>query len=250
MSRLDKFNALLLALIFAAMPCWAQFTIPFATGAAKSAPTSNTFTRVQFVNTSNTCTACTTFSLTVPSTGSGHLLVLVAAAYNGTAGGISSTTVPTGGGTWVVPAGCATSNSGTFSNVSCAYVLSSTSGATAVSITMSASNNYTFWYYEYSFTQGSTSLDGTPASVSDTTAATTQPGAVLPITGSSDLIIHIAASNSGLSSVAAPYTLDASGTGNGGGQGAASDANTSSGAADSYTLAASGELIDGALAFK
>lgn len=61
MSRLDKFNALLLALIFAAMPCWAQFTIPFATGAANSAPVT------PIIQTAGDATHCGVFA-TNPST--------------------------------------------------------------------------------------------------------------------------------------------------------------------------------------
>lgn len=94
-------------------------------------------------------------SLTVPATGSGHLLYLEAANTSGAFLGSVS-----GGGTWVVPTSCQVKGGQAAGNsLSCAYVLSSTSGATSISITMGGTANTQFAFYEAATSSGQFAFD-------------------------------------------------------------------------------------------
>jgi len=128
-------------------------------------------------------------SLSLPSaTGSGHLLYLEAANVSGTF--ISTTTPPTGGGAWVAPASCQIKGGQSANNsLSCAYVLSSTSGATSISITMTGNANTQFAFYELSTSVGVFSFD---VAGTATNAASLNPAGVsLPLaSGGNDVIFH------------------------------------------------------------
>jgi hypothetical protein len=124
-------------------------------------------------------------SITIPSTGTGHLLYLEAATI--TSSFISSVS---GGGTWVVPTGansCRAPLSGGFA-ISCAYVLSSTAGATSLNITMTGSQSTPMAVWELATTGGSFSFD---TQGSATNAASYSPfGVALSLSGSNDAIFQ------------------------------------------------------------
>lgn len=106
---------------------------------------------------SNSGLACNpTCSLSIPSPaiGSGHLLYLQAANLGGPY--IQSVS---GGGTWVVPTGCQVKVSGTSDALSCAYVLSSTPGASSISITMTGNSTTGFTFSEVATSSGTFALD-------------------------------------------------------------------------------------------
>jgi hypothetical protein len=124
-----------------------------------------------------------TCSLAVPATGAGHLLYLQSATLNGT-----HITSVSGGGTWVVPSGCQIAIPSTGDTLSCAYVLSSTAGATSVNITMSGSSAVGFAASEIASTSGPFTLD---VQGSATNSASYSPGGVpLTLTGTNDAIFQ------------------------------------------------------------
>jgi hypothetical protein len=110
--------------------------------------------------------------------------------------GASTATTPyitsvTGGGTWVLPgtSGCQMQPSGGL-GVSCAYALSSTSGATSLTIKAPA-GTYGFSFWEVSRTGGSFVLDQL---ATQTNAASTwnAPGPALSsATGTNDIIFQL-----------------------------------------------------------
>jgi hypothetical protein len=177
--------------------------LPGATGAVFSAiafkstagsfapPTPGPMSLVSFVdpdpaqglNGLNCAPSC---SLTVPATGSGHLLYLEAANTSGVFLGSVS-----GGGTWVVPASCQIKGGQSSGNaLSCAYVLSSSSTpATAINITMAGNANAMFAFYEVASTTGSFAFD---TSNTATNAASTSPsGASLSLAqGATDVVFQ------------------------------------------------------------
>jgi hypothetical protein len=163
--------------------------IAFKSTAGSFTPPTPVFSLVSVASTVNdglVYLSCSpTCSLTVPSTGSGHLLFLQVSNPSGNF--LSSAT---GGGTWVVPTGastCQLNQSG--SAVSCGYVLSSTSSATTINLTMSASATYGVMYYEVSRTSGSFVLD-TQASTGITGTTSTTTGQALTLSGTNDVIFQ------------------------------------------------------------
>jgi hypothetical protein len=132
-------------------------------------------------------------TLTVPSTGSGHLLFLVEGDTGSNHRQISSVS---GGGTWVVPSGAGTCNAN--NTISCAYVLSSSSGVTSVTVTLTGSTTTAgFTWWEFSRTTGSFTLD--------TQGAKSQTGTTLPVSptitcsGSNDIVISAVSGSGGVS---------------------------------------------------
>lgn len=157
------------------------------------------YTNPQGINCAPNC------SLTIPSTGSGHLLYIEAA--NLTSTRIASVS---GGGTWVAPNGsntCAIVLSGGFS-LTCAYALSSTPGATSLNVTMSGNSNNYFAIYEVASTSGSFAFD---AQGSVTVPFTNTPqGPTLTLSGTNDVIFQSAFIPGGTSSVSRypiPYNV-------------------------------------------
>jgi len=158
------------------------------------------YTNPQAVQCSNTC------ALTIPATVSGHLLYLEAANQSSSIF-ISSVS---GGGTWVVPNGCQIGGASPAHALSCAYVLSSTAGATSVNVTMAGSSNNYFAIWEIAAPSGkSFVLDGNPAAA--TNAASLDPtGVTLNLTGAIDVIfqsIDVPGGTSGNSLYPQPYNL-------------------------------------------
>jgi hypothetical protein len=136
-------------------------------------------------------------SLTIPATGSGHLLYLEAANTSGVfLGGVS------GGGTWVVPASCQIKGGQASGNaLSCAYVLSSSSTpVTSISITMAGNANTMFAFYEVATSSGLFSFD---TSGSATNAASRNPSGVsLTLSqGGTDVVFQSISVYGGTSSV-------------------------------------------------
>jgi len=136
-----------------------------------------------------------TCSLTIPSTGSGHLLYLQAGDITGSY--ISSVS---GGGTWVVPSGTNTCRIALSSNaLSCGYVLSSIPGATSINITMTGSGAVAFAVWEVATTSGSFALD---AQGSTTDSPSFNPsGPALTLSGASHVIFQAIFAPGGISAV-------------------------------------------------
>lgn len=199
------------------------------------------FTLVQSSTLARVGTGVNTQNLTVTSTGSGHLLVVLAANDNGTANYLTGVT---GGGTWVVPSSAQISDVN-WGALSCAYVLASASGATTISLTYGATTgHYTANFWEYSFTGSSVSLDKI-GTVDQGFAASPQLGVALTLTGTNDVILQASKNNNDLSSISSPYgnfqhLL---------GVGVADSENTVSGTAPSWSMTGSSRLGGMAIAF-
>lgn len=229
---------------------WSMLMAPFQTvripgpGGTPTSTPSNTFTLVQQQNVDNaTCTSAPTCVFTVTSTGTGHLLVITATQFSGAANYISSVS---GGGTWVVPTGANYQMANACCGaVSSAYVLSSTSGTTSITVTWNGTFAALLDFREFSFTGGSTSLD-TGATLYDSVAGTSQPGPALTLSGSSDAIMQSSVCESGPNAIDGSYI----GTYFAGFSGYAYKINTGSGTAPNWTLPASGRCTTSAIAFK
>jgi hypothetical protein len=129
------------------------------------------------------------------SVGSGHLLYIESGTLNGTH--ISSVS---GGGTpWVIPSGANTCQITLPSSdaLSCAYILSSTSGS--LSVTMSGNSNVSFTVWEVASTNGPFTFD---VQGSAQRAASYNPsGIALSLTGTNDVIFQSAFVPGGTSAV-------------------------------------------------
>jgi hypothetical protein len=157
---------------------YGTFTVPSAPFTYANGPTPPSNTWLPTAVTTSTCNpSCT---LTLPATTpSGDLLMLIAAPQPGNTGVISSVS---SGGTWVVPTGANTCQNTSVIGMSCAYTLSSSSGATTLSVTMSANASYQFSYTDIHRTSGSFSLSG-QNSVSNSSSLTTITAPSLTVTG-------------------------------------------------------------------
>lgn len=159
-------------------------TLAFKSTAGIFTPTAAQLSMVSFTNpTGVSCSpSC---SLSVPSTGSGHLLYVEA-------GDLSSNRISSisGGGTWAIPSGantCQITLSGSDA-LSCAYALSSTAGATSLHVTMTGTCNCSFTIWEVATTTGVFALD---AQGSTTNSASFYPhGQTLTLSGSNDVIFQ------------------------------------------------------------
>jgi hypothetical protein len=104
------------------------------------------------------------------------------------AGTVSSVS---GGGTWVHPAGCAGTDS-TAGSSDVAYSLSSTSGATTVTVTHTlTSMSDVVNFAEYSFTGTSVSFDACNNRDQSTAAANIAGATLGSLTGTNDVIVQI-----------------------------------------------------------
>lgn len=107
-----------------------------------------------------------------------------------------------GGGTWVVPTSCQQllTQSSTNYQLSCAFVLSSTSGTSSLSITMESNASPGVAYWEVSRTGGSFVLDQT---TKGTLAAsfTPQIGSLPTLSGTNDVIFHALMAPGGIGGV-------------------------------------------------
>ena len=180
-------------------------------------------------------------SVTVAATGASHLLI-VSAAWPG-AFSISSVS---GGGSWVCPANAVGADNGSLGSAMC-YVLSSTSGATTITVNTSAVPNggWTIEFREYSPT-GTLTFD-TAGNVDDSTNCTSCSGVNLTLSGTNDLIVQLVNPTGSVTAVSSGW----GGTDFPGPDyiGIADEIQTSSGAAPTWTTS-NGHASGAALAFQ
>lgn len=160
--------------------------LAFKSTAGVFTPPTPQYSIVQFKNILQTCSP--TCSLTWPqATAAGHLLFVMASNLNN-----DHITVASNGGTWVIPSGANTcqifyvqAGNNAFS---CAYVLSSTAGATTISVTLNGTSSTGFGIWEIATTNGSFVLDTQDSHVN---AASFAPsGQALTLTGTNDVIFQ------------------------------------------------------------
>jgi hypothetical protein len=136
-------------------------------------------------------------------------LLFVTAVATGTGGGtqtnIASIACSPSCGSWVLPgAACQLYNAST-GGVDCGYVLSSSSGATTVTVTMSGNTPYgTVYFREYhtSATAGF-SLDKIGTSLNSSCTSCVTPS--LALTGTNDVLIATGAPGGGFTGISSPY---------------------------------------------
>ena len=151
-------------------------------------PPTHQYSVANFTATSQSCSS--TCTLTIPATGAGHLLFIEAGDES-----FTNITSVSGGGNWVVPNGANTCQiqqniAGQNNAASCAYNLSSTSGTTSLTVTMSgaASTNFAIW--EIATTIGSFMFDAQGSAVNNTTGFYTN-GPSLALSGKNDVIFQL-----------------------------------------------------------
>ena len=172
-------------LLFLALSAVAVAQVLVGVIGGSPAASSTTITRVAVSRNSADVSCTPSCSVTVASTGAGHLLVLVYLAYEHYNAHLSSVS---NGGTWVVPSGCYAQNTSQSAAGDIAYSLSSSSGTTSLSITLSANNAASqFAMYEYS--GGTFSLDGACGKLDNQAAAAHQLSPSMTTTASNDVIV-------------------------------------------------------------
>lgn len=153
-------------------------------GSVRTVSAPLTITRVQ-TSTSSSMNCNPTCSVTIPATGAGHLLVL---QYRTGYGSLAYMSSVTGGGSWVT--GCRAVNSAYGTIADLAYALSSTSGATSLSVTLSHYDpGAVFVSVEYS--GGTFTADGSCVAAADQSALTNPLTAAITTTGSAELVVSI-----------------------------------------------------------
>jgi hypothetical protein len=201
-----------------------------------------------FANIQKPCnTACptsgTTCAVTVTSTGTGHIMVAI--AFRDTAGATQTISSVSGAGTWVHPTG-ANGVDATAGSSDSAYNLSSTSGVTSITLTLSAAvaTTWAACVEEYSFTASGVAFD-VAGSRDQSTAAANFTGVGLTLAGGNQLIVQYGNDSGTCSGVSAGYGDTVFPNNN-----CLADAlNTSSGTAPTWT-STSGRAALGAIAFK
>jgi len=221
--KISRLSIWLTVFVICAVPAWASWTL------------------VQHPN--NAACSGTSCSVTVSATGSGHLITVIVQPNTATNTTISSVS---GGGTYTHCTNCAASN-GAGGAIDASYTLSSTSGATSISATLSQSGgaSWTMEVFEYSFTNGPISLDASGNRVQTTNVAN-PAGVALTLTGTNDVIVQGGWYTTPFTAISSPYSSPADFPG---GNGAAGAINTSSGTAPTWT-ATSGQGPFMAIAFK
>ena len=200
-----------------------------------------TATLVQKASNAACSSSSASCSMTVAATGAAHLLV-VSAAWPG-AFSISSVS---GGGTWVCPAAAVGADNGSLGSAMC-YVLSSTAGATTITVNSSAvpGGGWVVDFREYSPT-ATVSFD-TAGNVADSTNCTSCSGVPLTLTGTNDLIVQLVNPTGTVTAVSSGWgNTDFPGPNY---VGSADKIGTSSGAAPTWTTS-SGHATGAALAFQ
>lgn len=213
-------------------------------GNTKIGQTPATGGTVTFVASGEGFVTGTTDSFTLPATtGSGHILYVGDGA-GGSGGHLSSIT---GGGTWVIPAGCAVDESIAGFGTSCGYVLSSSSGATTITLNWSGSSmQHIWWYYEYSCS--ATAGFDTSGSFDQTSSTNPVTGIALTLGGIKDLIFQMVKTSFDVpSGISAPYGQFNSDSNQ---LGWATSENTTSGAAPTWTASNTNRWAAGALAIQ
>ena len=156
-----------------------------------TAATSHVFAVVQKVATNSSSCSGTTCTITVASTGSGHLLVL--AGVGDSTGSAHSFSSASGGGSWVHCTAC--TNGGlffgsTYSSNDIAYVLSSSSGATSITWTWNGSMTSSGLLFEELSYSGSTITYDTAGNGGLLAACSSCSGVALSPAGSQEVIIQ------------------------------------------------------------
>ncbi len=165
--------------------------------------TAPTFTLIQHPQTTNTTCSTTvnTCTLTVASTGSGHLGVVTVALLAAKNTWVTSVT-DNMGSTWTVPGnagsgGCYLYN-GNYGTTGCAYNLSLPAGVTSITATWSSAvpEGARFDFREYSYTGGGIAFDGIGTTQDSSTPVTTIVGVTPVLSGTNDVIIQAFSSGS------------------------------------------------------
>jgi hypothetical protein len=159
-------------------------------------------------NPSNNTPFCNpTCTLTLPqATGAGNLLFVMAADLNN-----DHITSVSGGGNWIVPSGANTCQANwnlvqaSGAVLSCAYVLSSTSGATSISVTLNGNSSTGFAFWEISSSSGLPWVLDAQGSRQNGTSNFAPPGPSLSIKGKNDVIFQGAFVPGGASSGGSYY---------------------------------------------
>jgi hypothetical protein len=173
--------------------------------------------------------------MTVGSTGSGHLLVMHLILQGGAISG-----VPSGGGSWVCPAGA------NIVDMYTCYVLSSSSGVTTITATAATTGTWRdAGFYEIAYT-GSTSLD-TDNAVNNSTSSASQAAPSLTLSGSQDFILQGIYSSVVISSISGTWNFNTEVSNT---RGTAYLLNAASYTAPTWTLSSSGTCLVNAIAFK
>jgi len=192
-----------------------------------------------------------TCTLTVPSTGSGHGLLLGSMSSNGS--GITISSVSGGCASWQVDAG-AHKSSGAIVDINAAYCLSSTASATSIVVTLSsAPTTDVIIYYEVSWSGSSISHDTSGATQNAASSTPAGQGLTLGGSGNEAILQFIGTASGGPTAITSPYdtnlltkdnassTLSFTG---------GSVAFTSSGSAPTWTLSGSSASLVSAVALK
>jgi hypothetical protein len=225
-----------------------QQVLPMLGSPVAASSSSHTFTSKAFQATTTSCSPTCTITPTVQAIGDAGLIQVWQTS--GSADYISTSTVPSGGGTWYVPSGAGTCQN---SNInigasSCAWTPSLTSTSPSIVITMTASTTYRviFWDVPYSGT-GSAALDTQNSTV--LSAGTNPTGQALTLTGSSEAVFQMVGVPTGpASAITSPYQTTFGEWSNQ--CSFASAMNISSGAAPTWTDSNSEAAIVVAIAFK
>ena len=213
-----------------------------------------TWSTVQTVSTptNTTCsTGATTCAISVSSSGVGHIIGISfgcdSISFTGSCTLVSATDNAGTPDTFSTPVCGFDATRGR--NVCAAYTLSSTGGATTVTLTRTSSTgyNWAFAVYEIATSAGPAVLD-TTGTIDDSMSMTSQPGVALTLTGVNDAIIQAmdAAKSIGALSITNPYSNQvfvshyASGLA----------INTASGGAPTFAWPLSGVAAAVAIAFK
>jgi hypothetical protein len=205
-----------------------QVTVPSTTGTSSIVQTASTFC------TSSPC------AVTTATTGTGNLLYVGMSTSNS---GITISSI-SGGGTWVHPGSCSASEpTGGGGSSDVAYMLSSTSGTTTVSVTLSGAPGAVVITFAEVAYGGSMALDVCGTRVQPT-AATSVAGVALTLTGTNDIMFQVVNPAGSCSSVSGSYTAWFNA-----GAGSAYLLNTTSGTAPTWTCT-SGTAALSAIAFK
>jgi IPT/TIG domain len=165
--------------------------------------TAATFTLIQRPQTTNTTCSTTvdTCTLTVASTGSGHLGVVTVGLLAAKNTWVTSVT-DSMGSTWTVPGntgsgGCYMFN-GNYGTTGCAYNLSLPAGVTSITATWSSAvpEGSRFDFREYSYTGGGIALDSIGTTQDSSTPVTTITGVTPVLSGTNDVIVQAFSSGS------------------------------------------------------
>lgn len=196
-----------------------------------------------FSTTPSSCNGTASCSITVASTGTGHLLELSILMFRSTTNQSFVSSI-SGGGTWVTCSSCTVYNSGQ-NTITKAYVLSSTPGATTITVNATTTiANWSLGYYELSLSSGTINYD-TAGTGTNASCSTTCPGVGLTLSGTRDVIFQDNMPINAVTGISAPYTtvIDWNAAG------FASNLNTNSGSAPNWTQSPASTSIVSALAF-